>query len=327
MTCSTARTGLCLVCMLVPAAMLVGCQNGKMPRPFWETQRPAPALYELTDIPYDDSARELPPKRVKADSAAIRSRQKTTPDGSRKMPLRTVTLGYSVKGTPIVMYVIGVEPRPLLIFGGIHGDEPTSAELTRKLLEHVKGNPAVLQSRSVAIIPAANPDGMARGTRQNANKVDCNRNFPSRNWKKESPKSRYYSGSGPASEPETRALMKAVEMLRPRAVISVHSIIGKRFCNNYDGPAKSLAQAMARYNHYPVKSDIGHPTPGSFGTWAGTERGIPIVTLELPAEQKTWSQWWPGNSQALLTAVRQANPSHIADLPSGDAPVRASVGR
>ena len=32
---------------------------------------------------------------------------------------------------------------------------------------------------------------------------------------------------------------------------------------------------------YPVEKSIGYPTPGSFGTWAGIERKIPTITLEL----------------------------------------------
>jgi protein MpaA len=28
--------------------------------------------------------------------------------------------------------------------------------------------------------------------------------------------------------------------------------------------------------------DIGYPTPGSWGTW-GRERGMPVITYELPA--------------------------------------------
>ena len=32
---------------------------------------------------------------------------------------------------------------------------------------------------------------------------------------------------------------------------------------------------------YPVEASIGYPTPGSFGTYAGIERQIPTITLEL----------------------------------------------
>ena len=32
---------------------------------------------------------------------------------------------------------------------------------------------------------------------------------------------------------------------------------------------------------YPIEESIGYPTPGSFGTWAGIEREILTITLEL----------------------------------------------
>lgn len=34
----------------------------------------------------------------------------------------------------------------------------------------------------------------------------------------------------------------------------------------------------------PLQESIGYPTPGSFGTWAGVEKGIPTITLELDEE-------------------------------------------
>jgi protein MpaA len=36
--------------------------------------------------------------------------------------------------------------------------------------------------------------------------------------------------------------------------------------------------------NYPIEENIGYPTPGSFGTWAGIERNIPTITLELDEE-------------------------------------------
>ena len=33
-----------------------------------------------------------------------------------------------------------------------------------------------------------------------------------------------------------------------------------------------------------MESSIGYPTPGSFGTWAGVEKKIPTITLELDEE-------------------------------------------
>ena len=50
---------------------------------------------------------------------------------------------------------------------------------------------------------------------------------------------------------------------------------------NYDGPAESLARVVSNILGYPVESDIGYPTPGSFGTYCGVERNIPTLTIEV----------------------------------------------
>src|SRR6266576_3919121 len=56
------------------------------------------------------------------------------------------------------------------------------------------------------LIPNMNPDGAARGTRDNADRVDLNRNFPFRWRHLATPGSRFYSGPKPSSEPESRAI-------------------------------------------------------------------------------------------------------------------------
>ncbi|MFZ2490659.1 MAG: murein tripeptide amidase MpaA, partial [Thermoanaerobaculia bacterium] len=41
---------------------------------------------------------------------------------------------------------------------------------------------------------------------------------------------------------------------------------------------------LAATTGLPLQPSIGYPTPGSLGSYAGVERRIPIVTLELPRE-------------------------------------------
>jgi protein MpaA len=60
---------------------------------------------------------------------------------------------------------------------------------------------------------------------------------------------------------------------------------------------------MAGFNGYPVTATIGYPTPGSFGSWAGIDLGIPVITLELPREL-SGPKAWESNRQALLVALR-----------------------
>ena len=201
---------------------------------------------------------------------------------------RTVTLGTSVRGAPITMHVFGNGPDATLVFAAIHGDEPAAGFVGRKLLEHLEDHPELAIGRTVALIPVANPDGLVTGTRTNANGVDCNRNFPASNWRHRRGYPRSNPGTRPASEPETLAVMKAVEQVKPAKILSIHSGL---LCNNFDGPAEHLAKLLAEHNGYPVVASVGYPTPGSFGSWAGHDLGLPVVTLELPRSNNGPSAW------------------------------------
>lgn len=213
------------------------------------------------------------------------------------------TVGMSVEDRPIVEFAApGVTSPTVLILGGVHGDEPKSVFLARQLLNLLRDQPPGDMNSGWVIVPLVNPDGYERRKRRNANGVDINRNFPTRTWSRGKRRSRMFGGEAPASEPETRAVMALVERYRPDAIVTIHSIGGNRHCNNFDGPAEALAKAMSLHNRYPVKAAIGYPTPGSFGTWAGVERGIPMVTLELPSHHSA-KRCWESNRAALLCAA------------------------
>ena len=138
-------------------------------------------------------------------------------------------------------------------------------------------------NNNLLFIPCLNPDGFQNGTRTNANGVDLNRNFPTKNWGEdtsgagENPKD-YYGGESPASEIETQFVIDIIEKYQPKLILTLHApykIV------NYDGPAKEIAQKVSDIISYPVEESIGYPTPGSFGTYCGVEREIPTITLEL----------------------------------------------
>jgi len=223
-----------------------------------------------------------------------------------ELPARPVVqrfeIGRSVRGTPLVLEVFGDGPERIFIFGGIHGNEPTSAALARRLSAHLRENPDAGAGCTIGILAEANPDGLAAGTRDNASGVDLNRNFPARNWRA-GRGARGPHGATPGSEPETQAILRAFDYLRPSRSMAIHSIGRGRHCNNYDGPAAPLAQRLARHNGYPARATMGYDTPGSFGSWAGVDRNVPTITLELPRDA-TAADCWRDNRAALLEFIR-----------------------
>ena len=167
---------------------------------------------------------------------------------------------------------------PLVILGGIHGDEPASTAAVVALCAALEQRRTPLPL-PLLIVPAVNPDGLARGSKNSARDVDLNRNFPARNFAP-THEPGYFPGDAPLSEPETRAVAALVQAHGVRGVVAVHAPFA---CVNYDGPAAAWAEAVARASGWPARADIGYPTPGSLGSWLGVDRGVPVLTLELPA--------------------------------------------
>ena len=191
------------------------------------------------------------------------------------------TYGTSLEGVPLSVHLPESGSAAILVLASIHGDE---AETTVAVSEALRCIPR--GDLRAAVILCGNPDGMLRGTRGNGRGVDLNRNFPTSNWRLEPVfyKSRANDardialspGTEPASEPETRALLSLIDRVKPRAIVSLHSALA---CVD-DSGASHLGRQLADRCALPFLTEIGYPTPGSMGTWAG-ERGLNLVTLEL----------------------------------------------
>ena len=175
----------------------------------------------------------------------------------------------TLQGREIALYGNGGKCKNLII-GVFHGDEPQGKFLIEKYLENNSES-------SLYFIPCLNPDGMAVMKRTNASGVDLNRNFPTNNWQY-SAKDEFFGGESPASEIETKFVMEILDEYKPQLILTLHAPFK---VVNFDGNAREISEKISKIINYPVEENIGYPTPGSFGTYAGIENKIPTITLEL----------------------------------------------
>ena len=184
--------------------------------------------------------------------------------------------GQSSQGLPIFAYQFGKKGPNVLIIGGVHGDEPEGIYVALGLLkDFLKKFPYKLK---LTLIPVFNPDGALTSKRVNGNKIDLNRNLPTKNWSSKAKSSHYYPGPGPCSESENKALVKWLRKSPPNLIISLHSW---KPVINTNGDCQPEAQIIAKKTGYKVSDYIGYPTPGSLGDYCGQERQIPTITYEV----------------------------------------------
>jgi len=127
------------------------------------------------------------------------------------LALGAFSIGTSVEGRDLWAIERGEGPR-VRILAGYHGDETVAVALAMELARSLD-----VPGRTVLIVPVMNPDGYVAGSRQNANDVDLNRNH-GHSWA-----SSVFSGPGPFSEPESRAL-RTLAAWHPSATgLSLHS--------------------------------------------------------------------------------------------------------
>lgn len=194
-------------------------------------------------------------------------------------------------GTPIELFQkIHTQNPPLVIVGGVHGDEPEGVVLAKELLKWLQSPAASDILHSWILIPCLNPDGLSTNKRGNARGVDLNRNFPVRDWSPAAKAPRYFPGDKPNSELETQALVQLLDQVKPQMIIHFHSW---EPCVVYTGePGKKAAELIGLGTSYPVHEDIGYPTPGSLGQYGWLELKTPVVCVETQ-ERSPLETVWP----------------------------------
>jgi murein peptide amidase A len=185
----------------------------------------------------------------------------------------------------------------ILFLGGVHADELPTVYVLLKFAAYIKDNPKLFRDKCIIIAPLINPDGFfsTPPTRVNANGIDLNRNFPTHDWQraawqqwqhKHQKNKRYYPGKKPGSEPETLFQMALINRFKPQKILTIHSPLG---FYDFDGPSSDLdsfehwLEVVSKETKHPLKK-FGY-FPGSLGNYAGHERNIFTLTLELPSSE------------------------------------------
>ncbi len=223
--------------------------------------------------------------------------------------IQTTILGKSALGNPIEVFkkihtssLKMAAQKPFLFIGGVHGDEPEGVEMAQKLLHWLTEAEKQHLLRPWILIPCINPDGYQKNERTNGHGVDLNRNFPSKDWSAENTRgARYSPGPTPASEPEVAALVALIEKEKPEVIFHFHSW---EPCVVYTGaPGKTYAEFISPGAGYPVREDIGYPTPGSLGQYGWQNHKIPVICVEeqekIPIDE-IWPRFQGGFKKLML---------------------------
>jgi predicted deacylase len=205
-----------------------------------------------------------------------------------------IPIGKSVKGLPLEVYRFGTGSTERLIVAGMHGGgEYNTVQLADELMAYLSEHPEIVPPDvTLYILHDLNPDGVTRSHsylgRANANGVDLNRNWPA-NWQKDWVRTGCWTstyvtgGKGPASEPETKALIAFIESHHFDALINYHSAALGIFAGGLppDDFSIRLAKAVAAVTtyHYPP-INTGCEYTGGFTDWAD-EKGIAALDIEL----------------------------------------------
>jgi protein MpaA len=199
------------------------------------------------------------------------------PGGPPTDVFRHEVIGRSVQGRAIRAVELGNprSSRKILVVGCIHGNECAGLRIVRLL---ARG--AHPRRYDLWLVRNVNPDGYARRTRQNARGVDLNRNFPT-GWRPLGQRGDLtWSGPGPLSEPESRAVVRFVKRIGPDVTIWFHQ--PQALVRAWSGASLTAARRYARLAG--VRFRRMRVPPGAATRWQDRRfPGTASFVVELPA--------------------------------------------
>ncbi len=192
-----------------------------------------------------------------------------------------VLVGRSVRGRKIWAVRQGnpLAVTVLLSVGQMHGSEPAGLAITKRVRKKAIDPDGDYQLWTIRTV---NPDGSRRGNRYNARGVDLNRNYPG-TWS-----SSYRAGRRPASEPETRAMMRFVKRLQPNGVLSFHQPWNTTLsvCDRRSADWVRRVATLIRLNQPGRANNCGKWLPGTLNRWTARNTASWFVTVELPPQYR-----------------------------------------
>jgi hypothetical protein len=223
-------------------------------------------------------------------------------------------IGTSQGGAPLTLYALGNGATHVLLIGDQHGGpEENTLELVNGLLEYFNSNPTdVPAGIELDILPLANPDGLAHGSRQFSDGVDPDRNWGGSDWQTDAYDSNavFRTGLGgpePFSAPETQAVANWVLAVRPAFIVNYHSAGGFMFGSG--DLASAYAQASGYWWPQPgvggQRSPLPYSASGSMNVWL-RQTGIPAILVELTTPRSTEIERNLAGVQAVLAAIAGA---------------------
>lgn len=245
---------------------------------------------------------------------------------------------------------LGAPDKPVVLFNAMHhAREVMTTEVALDIISHLTEGAARdaeiqdwLERFRIVVVPQVNPDGNAlvhEGRtlwRKNAWSedgtnpvgVDINRNYPALwnacNGSSGNARSDSYRGPSPASEPETQAMMRLVETLKPVANISYHSfselIIYPFGCRNTRNTSeelfRSIGQAMGarlpddngRTGTYEVGSapEVIYQADGTDIDWQWQTHGVLSFAMEVNSARQGFQPDYARWRDVTVTRQREA---------------------
>ncbi len=285
------------------------------------------------------------------------------------------SIGASIEGRPMLAVKIGAasdDPaRPNVLFMATHhAREWVSTEVAMQLIRWLADSlsPAVLATRDIWVIPVENPDGYQytfttdrlwrKNRRPNSDGsfgVDPNRNYPAF-WGVDDagssplPFVETYRGTGPASEPETQAIIAFHAAHPPVVSVSYHTYSGLLlypygFRAGAFAPDVPVYRALAGTDLAPAVRDSVpasfhdryhpgpgwnlYPTNGEYTDWAYRAHGTFAFTPELtsgcctPDSGLYYGFTFPDDSGLVTRVFRDNLPFALAAIAAAAAPALA----